>query len=119
MLAESRSGGSTSYGCDGAGCCRAVTTDGYGVRPHGAGAARNTRCDGMVRRDSVLCLDRPPARIPHAGPGDGPTGARRFISPRAPVTHGSLGLPRIVARPVGRETRSDRRTPRVSPIRAI
>lgn len=57
----------------------------------------------MVRRDSVLCLDRPPARIPHAGPGDGPTGARRFVSPRAPVRDGPQGMPRIVARPVGRE----------------
>src|SRR5258705_13515662 len=33
-------------------------------------AARFTRCDGVVRRDSVLCLDRLPARIKHAGPGD-------------------------------------------------
>jgi hypothetical protein len=70
------------------GCCRAVAGDGYGVRATRHTAARNTRCDGMMRRDSVLCLDRPPARIPHAGPGDGPTGARRFISPRAPSQTG-------------------------------
>src|SRR5450759_5695238 len=67
---------------------------------------RNARCDGLVRRDSVLCLIRLPARNPHAGQDEIPTRARRFISLRAPVTDGPLGLPRVIARRVGRETRS-------------
>ena len=106
--------------CVGAGCMSRRRRERLWRSDRAAGRPRGSRAvTEMVRRDSVLCLDRPPARIPHAGPGDGPTGARRFVSPRAPVRNGKQGMPRIVARPVGRGTRSDHRTPRVSPMSAI
>ena len=60
-------------------------------------AALIRRSVDVVRRDSVLCLGRPPARIPHAGPDDDSPWARRFVSPRAPNAKGLRGLPRIVA----------------------
>jgi len=48
-------------------------------------AALIRRSVDVVRRDSLLCLGRPPARNPHAGSDDDSPRARRFVSPRAPT----------------------------------
>lgn len=45
-------------------------------------AALIRRSVDVVRRDSLLCLGRPPARNPHAGSDDDSPRARRFVSPR-------------------------------------
>ena len=52
--------------------------------PHGGTPSGNSDDDGNSATRLVLCLDRLPARIPHAGSDKGPTRARRFVSPRAP-----------------------------------
>src|SRR5687768_356965 len=74
--------------------------NGLAGMPHGGTPSEYSDDDGNGATRLVLCLDRLPARIPHAGSGKGPTRARRFVSPRAPVRDGTLVLPRVDARPV-------------------
>ena len=82
-------------------------------------AALIRRSVDVVRRDSVLCLGRPPTRIPHAGPDDDSPRARRFVSPRASTGKWATGVATHRCLPVGRLSQSGRQVPRVSPIRSI
>jgi hypothetical protein len=70
---------------------------------HAACAAGRSVDVGYRATRLVLCLDRLPARIPHAGSGDGPTRGRGAdLASCTPLT-GTLVRPRIDARSVDAE----------------
>ena len=77
--------------------------NGLAGMPHGGMPSGYADDVGLSATRLVLCLDRLPARIPHAGSDKGPTRARRFVSPRIPVGDGTPVLPRVDARSVDAE----------------
>lgn len=106
--------------CVGAGCMSRRRRERLWRSGRAADGRGITRCDGS----GATRLGAVPRSSAGADPSRGAgrwsyRGAALRLASCTRRNNGPQGMPRIVARPVGRETRSDHRTPRVSPMTAI